>query len=163
VTKRLILNRLLLLLLLVCSSHAATAQDTREHIAGVVVAYGQEIMAHMCFDSICGGSVIVRMDAPRKSQSKYVVIHFSYQDNTNPYPFFTAKKRLHLTVKRMPDYDAPLKQFFGGIVEGTNKEIETTAPIWNLVIGAEKEELPFGEVLPAYWLAKNLTKNIWRV
>ena len=153
---------LLAVLLFCVSIQGVTQTQRREKIIGTIVAYQGELVAHGCFDSICGASVIVRLDRPKQSRAKYVRVDFAYADNTSPYEALNANKRWRLTVIRSQDHDVPLKRFFELEVEGTKQKSETAIPMWILVLGAENEGLPYGEVLPSYQLAKNLTKEIWR-
>jgi hypothetical protein len=73
---------------------------------------------------------------------------------------FIAKRTWELTVVRAEDRDRPLKKFYPVFEEGTNKEYDSGIPMWRLIDSNEK--LPYGDLIPSYKLAKNVSKNIWR-
>jgi hypothetical protein len=138
----------------------ATPGQRIETISGTIVAHDLELV-HACFDSICGGSLIVRLDKPRQTQT-YVVVDFAYQDKSLPYDYFNSHARGKFTVVRSPEDEVPLRQFFDFYVGDAKEKSESNISKWVLMPGAEKEELPYGKVLVSYHLAKNLTKDIWK-
>src|ERR1700674_4261262 len=90
------LSIVLFLTVLLSSSVSVTANPKQrtEKISGRIVAYQRDLVAHACFDSICGGSFLVRLDTTKPT---YVRVDFAYADNTAPYESIIANKRWYLT------------------------------------------------------------------
>jgi hypothetical protein len=149
-------------LFLAISGKAATPTQPSEKLIGTIVAYQRDLVAHMCFDSICGGSFIVRLDRSKPALPEYARIDFAYADNTSPYEGLNANRRRQFIVTRSQEYDSVLKRSFDLAVEGSKQKTDSDIPMWILVRGAENEALPYGTLVPSYRMAKNLTKTIWR-
>ena len=117
----------LALLLFVISVLGATPNHRTEKINGTIVAYQRELVAGLCFDSIFGASVIVRLDTRKQSRPRYVRVNFAYADNTSPYETLNAYRHWQFAVTRSQQYDAPLKRFFDLEVEGISRNLRPTS------------------------------------
>jgi hypothetical protein len=111
---------------------------------------------------ICAGSLIVRVDNPKKEKPEYVRVDFRYPDRHFPNALIEGKKQWRFVLDRTRDRDEPIRQFVRTVDVKTEKDIGSGLPEWKLLPGAEDEQLPFGKVIPSYSLAEELDELVKR-
>lgn len=139
----------------------APAQENQklEEITGVVVAYDTSLFLLPCFDSICWDTLIVRVTESDAAKPRYIKVSFRYQKGKFPNRLVEQNKQYRFRLERAKEYDSPLNEFVAAENEKGEK-IDVKLPMWKMVSGAESERLPFGETLPSYILAVNVSELI---
>jgi hypothetical protein len=137
------------------------SQATRHEITGTIVAYHQLLSLGACYH-ICAGSLIVRVDNPKKEQPEYIRVDFSYPDRHFPNALIEGKKQWRFVLDRTIVRDEPIKQFVRAVDAKTGKDIDSELPAWKLLSGAEDEQLPYGKVIPSYSLAQEVDELVER-
>jgi hypothetical protein len=124
-----------------------------EKISGAVVAY-DEIQATWipCYDDVCEGSLVVRVDTPNEANVGYILVNFKYRAGSFPKELIRGSREWQFKLQRNRQRDEPLYEYV--IKAASSYSAEKRYPIWKLVPGAESEKLPFEQKLPSYTLAK---------
>ena len=121
-----------------------------EQITGVVIAYDELKPSLTCIET-CETSLIVRIDKPEGS-SNYIRIDLKFRDRLSfPRELIGSKSLWRFRLVRTVQRDERMEEFILG-EDVYGKELKSA--IWRRVPGAEKEKLPFGEVLRSYSLLK---------
>ncbi|MDQ3797839.1 MAG: hypothetical protein M3384_00165 [Acidobacteriota bacterium] len=127
----------------------------------------------LCIYHPCIASLIVRVDD--KKQAKYLrldVEYFPLQSKPAggfPVQLVENSKMWKFKAVRRKDRDEPLKESSGVMknknVKDTFESVPSIAedelivmPVWKLLPAAENEKLPFGEILPNYYVKANKFK-----
>ncbi|MCI0487015.1 MAG: hypothetical protein L0229_10485 [Blastocatellia bacterium] len=142
---------------------ALTRQSVEEslktEVTGTIIAYHHWLSLLPCYH-ICAGSLIVRVDSPKGSESSYIRIDFKYPDRHFPSKLIERKKEWRFTLERTNSEDEPIEQFVKAVDAKSGKEIGSGSPAWRLVPGAENDLLPFGKVIPSYFLVQDINELI---
>lgn len=137
------------------------SQSTKHEIAGTIVAYHHWLSLVPCYH-ICAGSLIVRVDNPKKEKPDYIRVDFSYPDRHFPNALIEGKKQWRFVLDRTGSQDRPIEQFVRGVDAKTGKSISSGLPAWKLLPGAEDEQLPYGKVITSYSLAQEVGELVER-
>lgn len=137
------------------------SQENRHEMTGTVVAYHHWLSMLPCYH-ICSGSLIVRVDNPKKEQPDYIRVDFRYPDRHFPNALVEEKKQWRFVLDRTRDQDEPIEQFVRAVDAKTGKDIGSGLPAWKLLSKAEDEQLPFGKVIPSYSLAQKVDELVER-
>ena len=136
----------------------------RQTIVGTIVA--QESLP-LCLYHPCGARLIVRLKGTPNSQPTYVrvVVEYFPEPNSpnNGYPMELVKSagEWKFEADRLKDGDAALERFLRIEDVVTKQDIseKAAANAWLSLPGAEKESLPFGEVLHCYQVTNGRYKR----
>jgi hypothetical protein len=140
-------SQFLLVSILLLSTFAFSKHKV-ETLTGRIIAHEGGLS---CFNGDASWSVIIRV---ARAQSKNRPLEFVRVNFTLPcgqFPeWFQAKSPLRtFRVTRDSQNDRVLEKFLPCLDESTGKSCGDI-PIWQIVPGAENEDLPFGKTLPAY-------------
>jgi len=136
----------------------------RQTILGTIVAQGS---LPVCVYHPCAAWLIVRLKGIPNSQPTYVRVVVEYFPEPNSpnkgYPMELVKSagEWKFEAVRFKDGDASLERFLRVEDVATKEDIseKTAANAWILLPGAEKEQLPFGEVLRCYQVTNGRYKR----
>jgi len=139
------MRRILLALCFACASASAALPahpPQYETIVGQVAAYSGPLE---CFSGTGYWSVIIRVQEPKNTHSKFVRVDFGLPCEKSPV-WISAKPPVErFRLNRHKECDAVLKES----MEMEQKR-EVVIPMWQYPSGATHERLPFGEVVPCY-------------
>ena len=148
------------------TAHAGAGEAVKkEKIVGTVVAQARDFPR--CADDVCGLWFIVRLDAKKGKQPAYVVVNYEYvpskrlPDEGFPNELVERSRRWEFKVIRKPGWDGPIGKYRMVIEDGTGEDLseEAALPVWELLPGAEGESLPFGKVVPFFYMGAGDFKN----
>lgn len=127
----------------------------KEKIVGTVIAYDR---GNGLFQMSTGSGVqlIVRAEPTRSSKARFIKISYFYvpgnkeRDGGFPTRLVDSAKQWKFTLVRVTECDSPIREFLR--VEDKAENNLSSPPIWELIPGAAKEVIPFGQTLPCYSL-----------
>ena len=109
---------------------------------GRVVAYSGALA---CLNGNGHWSMIIRVQQPKDKRSKLIRVDFSLPCDKSP-EWVSGKPSIQkFRLFRQKDCDAVLGEFMK-----TEPKQDAAIPIWKHPPGAERETLPFGQVVPCY-------------
>jgi hypothetical protein len=165
--------RLLILLLLLSAPFAVAATahagmdeaGKKEKIVGTVVAHARDFPR--CAHDVCGLWLIVRLDAKKGNRPSYVVVNYEYVPNKRlldegfPNELVERSRRWEFKVIRKPEWDGSIGKYKMVIDGDTGEDLseESAVPVWELLPGAEGESLPFGKVVPFFYMGAEDFRN----
>lgn len=125
--------------------------ENKEIITGVVIAqYG----FMPCFYHPCALWLIVRVSDNKAHSPRDVQITVEYFPDKFPAELVDKAKEWQFEAERKTDRDATIEKYLRMVDSETGKDMseKVAAPAWKLLSGAEKETIPFGKVLPSYFV-----------
>jgi len=137
------------------------SQVDRHEITGTIVAYHHWLSMLPCYH-ICTGSLIIRVETPKKDKPDYIRVDFRYPDRHFPNALIEGKKQWRFVLDRTGSQDEPIEQFVRTVDVKTGKDVGPGSPAWKLLSGAEDEQLPYGKVIPSYSLAQEVDELVER-
>jgi hypothetical protein len=143
------------------TARAICRSERTEEVSGAIVAYHRGLFFLPCYH-ICGGSLILRVGKPNEGQPRYIRIDFRYPDRHFPNELIESKRVWTFRLTRTKSEDDPIEKYIKSIDEKTGKEVDAKIPAWELISGAENEELPFGKVVASYELNEDIQELICR-
>lgn len=141
------MREILLALCFACACASAAALPAHppqyETIVGQVAAYSGPLE---CFSGTGYWSVIVRVQEPKNSHSKFIRVEFSLPCEKSP-AWISAKRSVQrFRLSRRKACDEVLKETMA-----MEQKREIRIPMWQYPPGATREGMPFGEVVPCYY------------
>jgi hypothetical protein len=129
-----------------------------EMVNAIIVAYSVEY-APACHD-VCYGSLIARINQP-DTPARYIEVIVGYRPGESQFRFINRKRSLRLRVSRNKFHGAAqLREFIRTVSAETDQESASHQPAWKLIPGAEDERLPYGIMMPSYFLQWDFAKLI---
>jgi hypothetical protein len=121
-------------------------QVRHQTVSGRVVAYGAG-NALTCLNGNAYWSMVIRVQRPADVESEFILVPFSLPCGKSVPQWLSAKPELRrFRLFRMKDRDAVLDEFMSMTDATTNKPI-SDLPIWTYPARAQRERLPFGQVV----------------
>lgn len=138
--------------------YAQEKSQKAEWLNGVVVAYDAIKADSPCYGG-CERSLIVRLEAEKEEESRYIRLDVRIQEgHTFPIELIANKRLWRFRVVRTSGLDEPIYDYI--LQNATASAKEKKYPIWKLIPGAEGEKLPFGDKISSYSMIKNGFKAI---
>lgn len=137
-------------LLIVALAHSASASAALpskvETITGQVVAYSSGLA---CLNANSYWSMLIRVEKRTPlARPEFLRVDFSLPCNQSPKWLNRKPPMQKFRLRRKKDADSVLKEFFD--CAPTSSLPCPNFEMWKRVPGAEKEQLPFGNVVPSY-------------
>jgi hypothetical protein len=146
-------------LLLLCTTFVgalafSTPRQKVEVMSGRIIAYsGMPI----CLNGNAYSSMVIRGEPRNETAARFFQVDFSYPCEKSPQPILRnpSIQKFHLIRKR--ELDSALEENIHVVQEERAKDKPappSNIPQWIYLPGNESFKLPFGEVLPRYYLAE---------
>ena len=127
--------------------------EKKEKVTGTVIAqsgYG----SMLCGYHPCALWLIVRVEDNKARQPRYACVTVEYFPDKFPSELIDKAKEWLFEAVRDTNRDGAIEKYLRVLDSETGKDIseKVAAPAWKLLAGAENEIIPFGKVLPSYFV-----------
>ena len=136
------MKRVFLILCIVCTSWSPALGQHHETVSGRVVAYSGALS---CLNGNNYWSMLIRVEQPKNSHSKFIRVDFSLPCGKSPEWVSTNPSIQKFRLFRQKDCDEVLS---GSVNQEPTPS--ATMPMWKYTTGTENEPLPFGQIVPCY-------------